>query len=214
MSRLEKNVLDDYDELMNFEHDTIGDLKYDLNSLKIRDRIAELQKENTMLVKENKEALEMVEKLMNDNTELEATLDDNTLQIKNTIELEKENAELKKQIDRTKEAKNSSVNYSIKLQKQIENIKYLNFKEVEDVIVDYKDFLLTYSGFHKGEKLPEDKMFWEEYYKAINKIIALATPITKEKIIIKYKKRDLILINGKKLVLRKREILGDDNENK
>ena len=116
MSRLEKNVLDDYDELMNFEHDTIGDLKYDLNSLKIRDRIAELQKENTMLVKENKEALEMVEKLMNDNTELEATLDDNTLQIKNTIELEKENAELKE---------------------QIEGIKYLDRSKLRNLIFKY-----------------------------------------------------------------------------
>jgi len=55
-------------------------------------------KENAMLLKENKEALEAVEKLMNDNTELEATLDDNNLQIKNTAEIEKENIELKEQI--------------------------------------------------------------------------------------------------------------------
>jgi len=47
-----------------------------------------VMKDNTMLLKENKEALEAVEKLMNDNTELEATLDDNNLQIKNTNELE------------------------------------------------------------------------------------------------------------------------------
>ena len=163
------------------------------------------------VLKANRELIKEIKRLKKQN-ELEIKRKGELL--KNNLRLLKENAELKKQIDRTKEAKNSSVNYSIKLQKQIENIKYLNFKEVEDVIVDYKDFLLTYSGFHKGEKLPEDKMFWEEYYKAINKIIALATPITKEKIIIKYKKRDLILINGKKLVLRKREILGDDNENK
>ena len=37
--------------------------------------IKRLKKENTMLIKENKEALEVVEKLMNDNTELEATIE-------------------------------------------------------------------------------------------------------------------------------------------
>ena len=53
MSELENNVLDDYDELMDFGHDTIGDLKYDLNKLKIRDRIQQLQKENAELKKQN-----------------------------------------------------------------------------------------------------------------------------------------------------------------
>ena len=51
--------------------------------------------------------------------------------------------------------------------------------------------------------LEHDVKFWKD------KSRGLAIPITKEKIINKYKKCDLVLISGKKLVLRKREILGD-----
>jgi hypothetical protein len=50
-----KSVLEDYDELMDWGHDTIGDFKYDLNNLKIRDRIAQLQEENAALKKQIEE---------------------------------------------------------------------------------------------------------------------------------------------------------------
>jgi len=52
MNGLKKNVLEDYDYLMYFGHNDIEDLKEDLNNLKIRDRIDELQKENTELKKQ------------------------------------------------------------------------------------------------------------------------------------------------------------------
>ncbi len=65
MNELEKNVLDDYDDLMDFKHDTIEDLKYDLNNLKIRNRIDELQKENIELKKQiedyKKEVISVIE---------------------------------------------------------------------------------------------------------------------------------------------------------
>lgn len=52
MSAFKNNVLDDYDEVMDFGYGTAEDLISDLKILKIRDRIAELQKENTKLKKQ------------------------------------------------------------------------------------------------------------------------------------------------------------------
>jgi len=103
-----------------------------------------------------------------------------------------------------------TINHKTELQKentalkeQIENIKYLNGGKVNQVITE----TLLALNLYKGDM---DK-FVDNF---VDDICSLAIPITKEKIIIKYKKRDLILINGKKLVLRKREISGEKDENK
>lgn len=50
----------------------------------------------------------------------------------------------------------------------------LNREEVEEIITDFKDFMLTWTGFFQGQK--DNKataIFWEEYHKAITAICNL-----------------------------------------
>lgn len=58
--------------------------------------------------------------------------------------------------------------------------KYLDREEVEETIVNYKDYLLTYLGFKLEDHPESGKIFWEEYNKAINAILKLAIPECKK----------------------------------
>ncbi len=159
----------------------------------------DLMKENTMLVKENKEALEAVERLMNDNTELEATLDDNNLQIKNTIELEKEIEELKERFkadecdlcnDLQDEVEELGIQ-KVELEDKLNTIRYLNRDEVDEIVTEIWDNkIISHLDYETAD---DEIIIMKSLDEMVITICSLAyEPITRGKIINVLKKYKVI----------------------
>ena len=70
---------------------------------------------------------------------------------------------------------NDLIDKCAELEKQLDNIKYLDRDNVEKIIMDYKDFMLTVPG-NSGDYEKDREIFWKKYFDTISAICKLALP--------------------------------------
>ncbi len=119
------------------------------------------------------------------NDELKVALDDNNLQIKNTGGLEKEIVDLGDKLYR----RNKRVEV---LEQQLDNVKFLNREEVEQILEDFKNRIVSVEETFNNpncKAVNYDFTIQTLVKNYVTAICSLAKPITKDKIIKVLKKR-------------------------